>query len=280
MEALDQRSNIRTYQFERPLGGSTVPLVLFEDHRYSLVSLWHALEQGLIKPDNPPDLVRFDRHDDAKTPKCGTECLKKIRSERPPLRDLMDFVEWELSTMDDDWVISAMELGLIRHVVTFGAEITSLPKHCHEHVDHTGFAHQSWNMGHLWHQMESFGPLKDRARTREFQELWDILRWDGFDIIQNRLSQETPHPIVFDIDLDCFTGKFFENMQAWPKRILRSYLRRNEIIRFINAQLNRSLFVNVSIESACCGGMREAMKVLRVVDETWFSKTIFRNSYE
>ena len=69
-------------------------------------------------------------------------------------------------------------------------------------------------------------------------------------------------------------------MQAWPKRILRSYLRRNETIRFINAQLNRSLFVNVSIESACCGGLREAMKVLRVVDETWFSKTIFRNSYE
>lgn len=276
METLEQRSNIRTYEFEPPLGGSSVPLVLFEDHRYSLVSLWHALEQGLIKPDNPPDLIRFDRHDDAKAPKYGTECLKKIRSERPPLRHLMDFVEWELSSMDDDWVISAMELGLIRHVVTFGADVMSFPKHGHEYVDHLGVPHQAWNMGHLWHQMESLGPLRDRARTDEFQGLWDILRWDGSDIIQNRSGQTPPHPIVLDIDLDCFTGVFFENLQAWPKRILRSYLCNEAVIRFMNAQLNRSLFVNVSIESVCCGGLREAMKVLRVVDETWFSKTIFR----
>lgn len=253
---------------------------MFEDHRSILIALYHARQKGIIDGENPPDLIRFDLHDDGKDPSSGLDPLLPFVDAEADLREFFDFVEWELSTMDDDWVKVAMELGLIRHVVTFGAEKTdnfSNGKSVYE--DHREVEHQYWSLGHIWHELPYQGNLTDRAKLTQNSDLWEILQWkgDGFK------HQKEPHPLVLDFDLDCFTDKIDDQRIAWPNDILRSrfcdYDPGSEACitpkAFVSTLMQKSQFVTLCLESVCCGGLGEATRILETLDAIFWDSTLF-----
>jgi hypothetical protein len=278
MIALNRRSNVRTQAAK--IFGIDLPVVIFEDHRYSLVALWHAFETGTLDRNSPPDLIRFDYHDDGKEPNCGIERLKSIMCERPSLRDFQSFVEWELSEIDDDWVKTAMELGLVRHIVTFGAErATNFCEDYQSYEDHRGFNHSVWMLSHLWDQFGYQAKLTDRHQREKNASLWETLRWNGSDFI----PWNGQRPFVVDIDLDCFCGQFAGALQAWPTRLLQKHFAHfSEAMNartFLQNIMAHSAFLTIATEPDYCGGMSESMKVLSALDDILFDEPcLFRDA--
>ncbi|MBL9153758.1 MAG: hypothetical protein JNK37_14790 [Verrucomicrobiales bacterium] len=216
MHELSSRTNFRVCDVFRD-SQKSVPLITFEDHRCTLIALYHAMKSGVLSPESPPDLIRFDLHDDGKSPKSGVERLKPFIGCSPTLREFQDFVEWELSPMDDDWVKVALELGLVRNVVTFGSEkCDSFPKGRTPYKDHRDGVHECWTLSHLWHLFGYQGDLSDLARRGQLATLWETLQWNG----QGFLPLE--RALIVDIDLDCFTQKADGQTIALPSDILEA----------------------------------------------------------
>lgn len=267
---LDKRANVRT--FHGVCKSRDVPVVLFEDHRYTLNVLWCAYELGLLDRSSPPNLVRFDYHDDGRNPQCGTDRLQAIRAKPPTLRSFMDFVEWELSVQDDDWVKVAMELGLVKDVINFGGVRNhNFGSEYQEYKDHAGGRHSVWTLSHLWDQFGYQAPLSDLAQRARFGRLWSALGWDPQD---GTASFGGPPKFVLDIDLDCFTGRFCDVQMAFPTEVLRKkledYVEGYSPREFLRRIAMNSAFVSLAIESDCCGGLDEAIKVLKCLDTVLF----------
>jgi hypothetical protein len=171
---LDQRANIRYHTVP-----TNKPLLIYEDHRYVLFVIWHAFRQGILNWDHPPDLLRFDYHDDGKEPLCGLERIQQINPREIEERAFLSFIEWELGCMDDDWIKTGMELGFFRHVVNLSVVKTqNFPNTINHYNDHSDNDHQIWNLRSFWEDFQYQGALVDLARRAELSNLWDILYWD------------------------------------------------------------------------------------------------------
>ncbi len=271
MNDLNLRSNVRV--LNASIQGSGKEVIVFEDHRYTLIALWHAFEKGLLDRLDPPSLIRFDFHDDGKDPKCGFDKVEEIRRTQPPLREFMDFVEWELSSSDDDWVKTAMELGLIGDMVIFGAEKTSnFRETWQQYPDHTGVRHTVWSLGHLWGLFGYQGTFTDLCQRERYDDLWKIFGWNG----KSFFREDEAKSIVLDIDLDCFTGNFADVQQAFPDSILRRHFAQFQEVTsagaFLKMVAQRSNFITVAVESDCCGGIVEAHKVMASLDTILFDR--------
>ncbi len=205
MKNLSHRSNIivRTVREK--------PVLLYEDHRTSLAVLEHARRHGVVSA--PPTLVLFDRHDDAKPAQCGDARIQTVRNAQLSQEDFWQFVEWETSPLDDDWVRAAMDLGLVGDLILIGAGDTpnvDMMKPVYQ--DPAGTTHRIFEVSHLWEGLGYQGWLSDTACRQQWQPIWDLLGWDPTE----GFSDASP-PLVIDVDLDCFTldGPSGEPL-GWP----------------------------------------------------------------
>lgn len=254
MSRLSHRANYDVFSVREK------PLVLYEDHRSLVFVLWHALHAAKVI-DRAPLLIYFDGHDDAK-PVTGTALarVRELRAGAPTAREIFDFVEWELSPLDDDWLIAAMELGLVGDAICIGASCTPnleseadldaeavesarriremfsgttaqdephriLPPRagelCAKYVDHRGNTHRIWLLPHLWKALATRGALEDAFRADYFGSLWEALDWDP----GNSWFKGTKGlaPVVLDVDLDCFAISAEGETFAWPARFFRRF---------------------------------------------------------
>ena len=255
-----------------------IPLIRFEDHRSTLIPMYHARKIGNIIPENPPTLLCFDHHDDGLAPK-DIESLAKFTNSEVDIREFFDYVEWELSTGDDDWLKAGMEIGLIGDVIMFGVERDSnfqLPKN--GYLDHRGVVHNIWMLKHLWHELSMAGSLGDLAKKDEVEDLWRVLGWNG------RSFCEPTSKFIVDFDLDCFSHTIGGMRMAWPQDVIaakfetrvegsqhNSYVPRE----FLQSIMVKSIYISVCHESDCCGGLGESVRVLEVLDDLFWENTLF-----
>ncbi|MBX3233566.1 MAG: hypothetical protein KIT84_11220 [Labilithrix sp.] len=241
------------------------PLVLYEDHRSLFFVLWYALHAAKVI-ERAPLLIYFDGHDDAK-PVSGKALarLRELRAGAPTAREVFDFVEWELSPLDDDWLLAAMELGLVGDAICVGASCTpNLDSHadldpeavesarrmrelfsgakgkdephrvlpgrgeelCARYEDHGGDSHRIWLLPHLWKALATRGALEDAVRASYFGSLWDALDWDPSSGWFKGTTGLTP--IVLDVDLDCFAISAEGGTFAWPPRFFKRFTERSD----------------------------------------------------
>src|SRR5688572_9713564 len=82
-------------------------VVIYEDHRGIVNVLFHLKEKRKIS--EPLDIVMFDDHDDFCNP--NKEALKLANNflKKPTREKLFSIVEFNLSSLDDDWVKFGME---------------------------------------------------------------------------------------------------------------------------------------------------------------------------
>ena len=252
-------------------------VIIYEDHRTIINVLYFLIEKREL--EESVDLIMFDNHDDychpwEKTVKKIIEFLKS-----PSAEELNQIVEFDLSSLDDDWVKVGMELGLINNVFLFNSDESTIVFRKEYKTQQFGTKHL-YNLGDVWSALGHHGLLNDPIK-REHQVLWDDFGWelnDGkFDFKKDRRK------FVFDIDLDCFSTRIMDKTIAIPKEIIierltersrASYHYYYSSQQFIKQLIKDAEMVTICYENGCCGGIREAHKIFNIVDYVLFDNEV------
>lgn len=252
-------------------------VVIYEDHRTILNVLYFLSNKGGFTA--PLDIVLFDNHEDFCHPRETT--IPKINEflQNPSREGLNTIVEFDLSTLDDDWIKVGMELGLIGNVFLFNSE-KSFVGFKEEYVTQKFGTKSLYNLGEVWAALGYHGILSDTVK-REYQPLWDDFGWE---LNEGKFSfKKERKKFVFDIDLDCFSTRILDKTIAIPEEIiiqrLTEYSRQDSHYYscaqdFMKQLIKDSELVTLCFENGCCGGIRQAHKIFNMVDEVLFDNEL------
>lgn len=256
-------------------------LLLYEDHRYLLNILYFARFNKTIK--GPVNLLRFDYHDDCRPNDIPLDRLQYFRNFDKPLSEFWSFTEFELSFLDDNWMTVGFDLGLISDVVLIGSESSGNIPGNGILFDKFGNEHKINKVLHIWNGLEYQGWLSDIHRSEEFRPLWNILGWGNH---QGRFSFNSalcPAPLVLDIDLDCFTLEYEGITEPIPEHIFYNLMKRrprHDLLaiwnteQFLTQIIKHCEFITICMESNHCGGIRNAIRILQLLDDRIFDNNI------
>lgn len=261
-----KRTNVEVKEYD------DTPILLYEDHRVTLNVLKYGFEKGFFA--DPPNLICFDYHDDFLVPSCGMKRMKSFYSNSPNERDFHDFVEFELSGSDDDWIITGLEFQLINDVILIGVEDDhNLPDN-NEYIDHLGNKHGVYSISHICNAIDNRGQLGDLSRQTEFKDVRDCIQFNSNGDLN--FNSGNVYPFILDIDLDCFSTDIWQIRKAVPYQILSNYFgkyishaHRNSKT-FFNELFKRSQVMTIAKESGCCGGFNESQKILSYLNDILF----------
>ena len=267
---LSNHTNIEVYSFHDKY------IILYDDHRSILNVLFETKKLGLFS--TTPNIIFFDKHDDACNPqinakdlfeKWGIERIEDVSS-----RDFWSFVEFDLSGLDDDWLLAGMELGLINHAVVIGQTENSNMRDLNNLFESSdGEVHELFDIYHLNYSLGSRGCLGDNViKEPYFENVRNIFEYNQPPYGRyDKFSKEVTNPIVLDFDLDCFTTECENNVYAWPEAIFREKYYDNETVQYFMYRLiERSTFITICREPKCCGGLGESNKILGYLDKYFF----------
>ena len=225
-----------------------------------------------------PNIIFFDRHDDACNPnlnveellgKWGVDKIEDVSS-----RDFWSFVEFDLSSLDDDWLLAGMELDLINHAVVIGQKENSNIQDLNNMFESSdGKHHELFDIYHLDWSIGSRGCLGDNVMKEEYYEnVRNIFEYNQPPYGRyDKFSKEVTKPFVLDFDLDCFTTECEDKTYAWPEDIFKEKYVYNEDVRyFMKRLIERSTIITICREPACCGGLGESNKILGYLDKYFF----------
>lgn len=267
---LSNHTNIEVYSFHDKY------IILYDDHRSILNVLFETKKLGLFS--TTPNMIFFDKHDDACNPRINAKDLLEKwgveRIEDVSSRDFWSFVEFELSGLDDDWLLAGMELGLINHAVVIGQTENSNMRDLNNLFESSdGKVHELFDISHLNYSLSSRGCLGDNVIKEPYYEnVRNIFEYNQPPYGRyDKFSKEVTNPIVLDFDLDCFTTECENNVYAWPEAIFREkYYDNEEVQYFMQKLINRSTIITICREPACCGGLGESNKILGYLDRYFF----------
>lgn len=244
-------------------------ILVFDDHRTSLGIIFEANRLGLFGRQ-VPNLVTFDFHEDCCDAGKQSELLKKIgvaNLKNATSRQFWSFVEFDLSTMDDDWIAAAQELNMVNNVTIIGNEANHNVDNNVVIVDESGIQHRRFSIPHLSFSLGNRGCLGDSMiKEPYYQTVRDLFQF------HNGSFDNTPvYPYVLDIDLDCFTGEIRDKTIRWPEQMFyNEFFGNYKTERFITSLIERASLITISREPGCCGGMGESNKILQYIDRYWF----------
>ncbi|MBU7569073.1 MAG: hypothetical protein KAF41_00325 [Flavobacterium sp.] len=269
---LSKRSNIntkRTYNSE---------VVIYEDHRTILNVLYFLKTNGLA--DFPIDLFMFDDHDDFLNPsESALQRIAEFNDNAPTEREFWSFTEFDLKTLDDDWVKAGMELGLINNVFLFHSSQASYSFSDSYATQNFG-EKRVYNLGGVWDALTFHGCLDDFSNEAEYGQLWEDIGW-----VKNNGKFEfvRENNFIVDFDLDCFSTYIINKNYAIPEEILIKNFeeyRRSEnhyygtASMFVKKLIEESALTTVCFENNSCGGIRESHKIFETFDYLFFDREI------
>lgn len=266
LSSLNLFSNFETFDF----GGKTV--ILYDDHRCILTALFEARKLGII--NNDTNLITFDRHDDAR--EIHPDSMHIIDSiiasglDRISSRDFKNFVEYDISENDDDWVRVAFELNLIHNIVNIGnienSNIMDFANHTYKSSG--GTEHKAYVIGHIFDELNTHGgSLGDMALYQENKDLHEIF---GYNLIGEESFSDDFQEFVLDFDLDCFTTNCQDKVYAWPESIFAKEYNNETSGYFMYRLIQRAKFITICREPSYCGGIGESNKILSYLDKYFF----------
>lgn len=251
-------------------------IVLYDDHRCILNALFEAKKLGLFK--TTPNLIFFDRHDDACNPGiCQKDLFERWHVEKiedVSSNDFWSFVEFDLNILDDDWLLAGMELGLINHAVVIGQyDNSNMQSKDHKYKSTDGVIHEMYDIPHLNQSIDSRGCLGDSIiKLPYYKSVREIFEYNlPIQGHYSRFSEKVSQPFVLDFDLDCFTIDIENKTLAWPEAIFREmYSGNRRVLSFMQQLMRRSTFITICREPECCGGLGESNKILGYLDKYFF----------
>ena len=249
LSSLNLFSNFETFNY----GDKTI--ILYDDHRCILTALFEARKLGIISNDT--NLITFDRHDDAR--KIHPDSMRIIDSiiasglDRMSSRDFKNFVEYDISENDDDWVRVAFEFNLIHNIVNIGnienSNIMDFANHTYKSSG--GTEHKAYVIGHIFDELNTHGgSLGDMALYQENKDLHEIF---GYNLIGEEGFSDDFQEFVLDFDLDCFTTNCQDKVYAWPESIFAKEYNNETSGYFMYRLIQRAKFITIcSIFSKEC----------------------------
>lgn len=272
MYELSYRANINVYSVN--IDGVQKYVILYEDHRTILNVLYFARMKGILS--KVPNIIYFDYHDDA----CEIAGHKLDEIQAMPISEenfstFWQFVEFELGTMDDDWVWVGMYVDLIKNAICVGGVQDDNVSRLNEFFV-TQNKHQ-YLIDHLDLELDNRGCFVDRLvyNTEKAQHIRSIFNANWPDEVNN----EQGVPYVLDFDWDCFTGKVDNKIIAWPEMIFHKHYAENVSVKhFMKKLIKDSAFITICKESECCGGIGEANKILSYLDYYLFDRQLNTSS--
>ena len=221
-----------------------------------------------------PNLIFFDHHDDACTPnisvsellrKWGVDGIEDVSS-----RDFWSFVEFNLSGIDDDWLLAGMELNLINHAVVIGAENPhNIRDLSNQYKSSDGKLHELYDIDHIDLSIGNRGCLGDSMTEWPYKNIRNIFEYHQYEH-DYVFSSKVNNPFVLDFDLDCFTTECENYTYAWPETIFYEKYAISNVINFMKKLIDRSTFITICREPSCCGGIGESNKILSYLDRYFF----------
>lgn len=271
---LENMAGVRVL-FLTTLSGKEVPIVIYEDHRTIINVLFRIRKMGKI--NESVNVIYFDRHDDALDP---DEMVIEYSQKFDPLtadeRDFFSLVEFNLSSNDDDWLVSGMHLNLIKDALSIG--MFDNFKSNKVVIDHLGNSHRLIQINHLSETLCYKGSLIDHLEGSE--EIKVAKRMLGFNIDNSREFIIPENKYIVDFDLDCFTLPTFRNYTfPWPESIFKDefqslvYNEHYNVSCFINKILDNAELVTMCYESKYTGGINNSNLILNQLN-----KYVFNNS--
>lgn len=264
------RSNVEVYGFDGKY------IIVYDDHRFLLNVLFEAFKLGMFA--SCPNIIFFDRHDDACNPNIKKEELFKrwgvteLKEVCSPV--FWSFVEFDLGCLDDDWLLAGMELGLINNAVVIGQQDNSNIRALDNHfVSTDGNTHEIYSINHINSSIGCKGCLGDSViKEPYYNAVRDIFEYNQPPYRRDyKFSDEVATPFVLDFDLDCFTTECEDKVYAWPELIFRRMYYDNSKVRcFMRDLISRSQFITICREPGCCGGLGESNKILEYLDRYLF----------
>jgi hypothetical protein len=271
---LIHRGNINLYHYQDK------HIVVYEDHRY-LLNVLYALK--LIGDLNHPfNLIYFDFHDDALKPgKHKVEMSKNFRKNPPGLAEFWQFVEFDLGSNDDDWLLTGMELGLINDAILIGSvENQNINDIVAGYKDHLNNKHHVYPISHLWHSLGDRGTIGDSViKNKSYTEVRNIL---GFNTKDHycQFTSDINRPFILDFDCDVFSTEILGETKAWPRErmfeLFGTYIHGSQTSSrtFVKSLIQRSSIITICRESGCCGGIKESNAILSNIDDLLFDGAI------
>jgi len=243
-------------------------IVLFDDHRTTLDVLFEIYKSGQLD-GIVPNLVTFDYHEDCCDAGEQETLLQKIG-----VKDLADatdrqfwnFVEFDLSGLDDDWISAAVSLNLVRDVVIIGSEANKN----YQNADDS--EHKLFSISHLPSSVGNRGCLGDSCISEPYySQVRDTMQYH-----HGAFNDGLVYPFVLDFDLDCFSTEILGKQKAWPEEIFyQEYVKNDIVYSFMKQLIYRSSLITISREPGCCGGYEESFKILSYLNKYFFEGCLF-----
>lgn len=252
-------------------------VVIYEDHRTIINVLFHLKDKRKIQ--EPLDIIMFDNHDDFRSPRKTTIGKLMTFLDNPSKEELNQIVEFDLNHLDDDWVKTGMELGLIDNVFLFNSDESSIDSREEYETQRFGKKYL-YNLGDVWSALGYHGILNDPIKS-ENKIFCDAFGWD-FKNGKYRLK-ENRKKFVFDIDLDCFSTRILDKTIALPEEIIIPKLTEfsnpshhcyQSSQKFMKDLIRHSEIATICFENGFCGGIRQAYKIFNMVDEVLFDNKL------
>ena len=180
IEGLSCHTNIEVYQCS--VHHNSKNIILYDDHRSILNVLFEVKKLNLFS--KVPNLIFFDRHDDACNPNISAKDLLEkwnVKTiEEVSSRDFWSFVEFDLGGLDDDWLLAGMELGLINNAVVIGQNYNGNIKDMnYEFQSSDNVSHDLFDIPHLNSSLDCRGFLGDSISNNFYEKIRDIFEYNN-----------------------------------------------------------------------------------------------------
>ena len=119
-------------------------------------------------------------------------------------RSFWSMVEFDVRSLDDNWVTTGMELGLINNVICVGQVANNNIDiwENNEYIDNKGVRHKGFCIRHFQEEMKRGGVFERISHasgdiTTAIQHILDYSERGFLSVVRN--------PFILDFDLDCFS---------------------------------------------------------------------------